>query len=98
MRFEMVSLQFRKYCALETTGRLKIDWNVLRLQVGEKMYQIKTSSAIVLSFSWLNQTDSTETTQDPPCYPTARDNHSERTTSFVAVTLRRKYFPSPEAH
>ena len=51
MRFEMVSLQFRKYCALETTGRLKIDWNVLRLQVGEKMYQIKTSSATVLSFS-----------------------------------------------
>lgn len=29
MRFE--SHQFRKYCALETTGRLKIDWNILEV-------------------------------------------------------------------
>ena len=33
------------------------------------MYQIKTRWASVLSFSWLNQTDSTETTQDPPLWP-----------------------------
>ena len=31
MRIEMVSIQFGKYYVLETTGRLKIDWNILRL-------------------------------------------------------------------
>lgn len=36
MGFEMVSLKFGKYCALETTGRLKIEWNILRLYGGEK--------------------------------------------------------------
>ena len=62
------------------------------------MYQIKTSWAGVLSFSWLNQTDSTETTQDPRCDPTARDKHSDSSARIVAVALRRKYFPSLAAH